>query len=623
MARSPLEWRNVGTPDFSPAMQGVQIAANLMARAGESARTAFQDVDKNLARRDQTEYARRLAALQSSEAAAAAMADGSVFAGLNRLTPEDMARAASIRNSLQAFEGEGQNQRIRASGEERASTLFGQSQADRTARQAAAPVLDQIDMLQRQGKFAEADKLRTENASVLGNLEFGDARTARRDIAQGAADFRQGRYQDQAYNIADWNQGRAVENYNDQNTIAKQMVDLVRQGATWEDAEASILNSGINPRAALGALSQARGMFQSVYGDMTGGAASSGGDDKMNVVNYEARGRGFQSVPDNIQTYGQLQQYGRQMVQGTGGKGSSATGPFQITYSTRDEFAPKVLGPNWQSQPRTPESEDRIAEAIFNASKGSAQALRNRWVSLSPAQAERVRQMPWSQAREIIAQGESGATLSPYQASASAVTTVGNQRLGQDRVRPYSQNAGAALNSTASLPEIVNQFAGKDAPYASVGQQRYSQLVTQAMEQSGGRLNPAMAAEVVNQNLQGRSWLDNTWVGPVSRFFSGSGAGNTYNINRQGMAADISRVTSDEFTNDVLANQERTTAMGTVQALAPQVEAMRSQVQQAIQRDQRVNNGQISNGTRTRMAQLERLEMQYQQALRVSGQALR
>lgn len=135
-----------------------------------------------------------------------------------------------------------------------------------------------------------------------------------------------------------------------------------------------------------------------------GGAAGTG--DPSRVMNYEARAAGFQSVPANVRTLGQASQFAQEVNRA--GVRSSAMGTYQIVGDTLRRYAPRVFGEQWQNVEFSPENQDRLAEAIFNDHRGSASALRGQWVSLSPQQAERIRRMPWSQARVEIARAESG-----------------------------------------------------------------------------------------------------------------------------------------------------------------------------------------------------------------------
>lgn len=124
------------------------------------------------------------------------------------------------------------------------------------------------------------------------------------------------------------------------------------------------------------------------------------------IMNYQARAHGFQSVPPEVQTLGQASDFATRVNRA--GVPSSAMGFYQITGDTLRDFAPRVFGTNWRSQAFNPDAQEQIAEAIFNSAKGDATALHNRWHSLTVAEAERVRHLPWAQARVEIMQGESG-----------------------------------------------------------------------------------------------------------------------------------------------------------------------------------------------------------------------
>lgn len=148
------------------------------------------------------------------------------------------------------------------------------------------------------------------------------------------------------------------------------------------------------------------------------------------VMNYQARAHGFQSVPAEVQTLGQASDFASRVNQA--GVPSSAMGLFQITGDTLRHFAPQVFGTNWRDQAFNPETQDRVAEAIFNSSKDSATSLHNRWSSLTIAEAERVRHLPWAQARVEIMQGESGGSRQPIQIARAGAPIAGGSQLTDD-----------------------------------------------------------------------------------------------------------------------------------------------------------------------------------------------
>lgn len=124
------------------------------------------------------------------------------------------------------------------------------------------------------------------------------------------------------------------------------------------------------------------------------------------VMNYQARDAGFNTVPNSVRTLGQASEFAKQVNRA--GVPSSAMGTYQIVGQTLRNYAPRVLGKDWQSKPYNQTNQDKIARQIFLDHRGSADKLRGQWVSLSRAQAEQVRKLPWKQARVIIARGESG-----------------------------------------------------------------------------------------------------------------------------------------------------------------------------------------------------------------------
>lgn len=133
--------------------------------------------------------------------------------------------------------------------------------------------------------------------------------------------------------------------------------------------------------------------------------------DASRVMNYQARNAGVAAIPDSVQNLGQFSDF----AIGLNNRGvkSSAAGTYQITGGTYREFAPKVFGSNWRNVPLSPQTEDAVGRAIFEAAKGDPAKLRGRWVSLSANEARQIANMPWEQARGVIAAGESGGSVAP------------------------------------------------------------------------------------------------------------------------------------------------------------------------------------------------------------------
>lgn len=112
------------------------------------------------------------------------------------------------------------------------------------------------------------------------------------------------------------------------------------------------------------------------------------------------------SLPDNIQTVGDLVANKRQLVRKLG---ASPVGVFQINAGTWAEFAPKVLGKDWRNAPiRDMATQDAVARAIYESTGSDPNKLAGRWASLDLKEAQQLAGRPWEEVRDKIAQGESG-----------------------------------------------------------------------------------------------------------------------------------------------------------------------------------------------------------------------
>lgn len=90
-------------------------------------------------------------------------------------------------------------------------------------------------------------------------------------------------------------------------------------------------------------------------------------------------------------------------------KGSSASGAFQITQETLQEFGRKVLGDDWESQPFNYENQEKIAKAIFEDSKNGN--LKKRWTSLKNTAPGYYKDKSWEEVRTEILKGELGSNI--------------------------------------------------------------------------------------------------------------------------------------------------------------------------------------------------------------------
>lgn len=319
---------------------------------------------------------------QQYQAAVAAMGDHPTLEQLSQLMLQFPEASEAVRRTYDAMDDTQRQGEFRAAAELHSALVNGQPQV-------AARILRQrIDADRAAGQEPErVDEL------MLEAIESGDpAQIARAtSIARRNAAIMAGPQQYASVYGVDDPDLMQVE-------AGASIIDRNRVGATGDPQDAVVYESPY-VRGADGVLYER---------PQTGaqGATPSGGGDPSRVMNYEARAAGFNTVPADVTTLGQASEFARRVNRA--GVRSSAMGTYQIVGDTLRRYAPRVFGQQWENVEFTPENQDRIAEAIFNDHRGSAQALRSQWVSLSQRDAERIRRMPWQQARGEIARAESG-----------------------------------------------------------------------------------------------------------------------------------------------------------------------------------------------------------------------
>lgn len=139
------------------------------------------------------------------------------------------------------------------------------------------------------------------------------------------------------------------------------------------------------------------------------GAGTRNGRPEDAVVGWAGSAR-----PVSQMKIGEVIQHGREVLipsnKGKFGnppdKGSSASGAFQITQETLNDFGPDVLGPDWENQPFNFENQEKIAKAIYEKSKNGN--LKKRWAGLKNSTPGYYKDIPWEQARADILKGELG-----------------------------------------------------------------------------------------------------------------------------------------------------------------------------------------------------------------------
>lgn len=536
-----LTWRNVDAPDFRTSLEGYQTFSKLLDNAFRGANEGINTFDASLDEKANKAVMAAAMRERDPEAYQAALASGQFLEGVDadRVSAQTYAALNSQASSLlnQATQAQQLGDMKYASDQGKAFDQLGDE-------------YQQIESLRRTGTpeaNAEADRLMASLRPQLGAAGirntiglikglndselFGVDLTGRRQEQTLAAnrdrrdETRLG-YEGERVGFErsrlEMDRGRYNWEVSDRNDIkAGQAAFMAMQGRSMDRETAlSAFNSpefaNLTPGAKMYALQQLNNSWGNIYTPEQLGAAAgfsptvaganigAGPSDPTRVMNYQARAAGFSAVPDSVRTLGDASDFALQV--NSAGVDSSAMGTYQIVGQTMRDYGPRVFGKNWRNIEFNQENQDKLAQAIFNDNRGSADALRRQWVSLSPAEAERVRRMPWEQARQVIAAKESGASAQQVRGGSPASIATGAQlRAGQEGVNkvPATTLLTAAGNNTDPYDVIKSLSTGR---FAGVSPAILNEGLDDVMERSktkDGRytINRAQAAEILKSSL--------------------------------------------------------------------------------------------------------------------------
>lgn len=400
-----LTWRDVAAPNFGGSLDGINQFSRLLDQSLQGAERAVGRYDAAQDEMANRAINERSLAIRDPAALAAAIADGSILGS-------DRFRAST--STLQALDN-----RVGALQQEGLGRInletAGRTNDQAKAFDAAAPDIAEYTRLRETDpKAAEAYRQAHPN---LANPALGGRNIL--SIQRGGLDAETGGLANsntrQAMDLAMRREGRDADLFGREKTewgenraAQSLMAQAYRDGVTMDDMPEYLAAHGISGVTAARLIGISNGVLPANMGGGSVGGGGGGSGDPLSTVNYQARGAGFGSVPASVQTMGDASKYADSI--NSAGVASSAMGPYQIVGNTRDRLAQQEFGKNWRDVPYSMENETRIATRLFNSVKGDPAALRKQWVSLSPAEAERVSRMSAPDALAIIAQKESGAT---------------------------------------------------------------------------------------------------------------------------------------------------------------------------------------------------------------------
>lgn len=513
----PLTWRNVDAPDFGRSMEGVGEFSKLLTGALDRLNGGIKQFDDSKTDQVNKIFQTELLKQQDPMALKAALESGELFnrfgSNAARISGVNIAAAGARENQL--LDTAQAESNLKFTGQERARTVdnwAAQDGAQGIFAAIAAAGGDQgkiNSILADPANAAAIGKLRAPD--IMSMSQFGTGAMRDKATLEGAllGNTRTGiGIESDRFNLDEAKRTPAIRNYVDR---------MMQFGTTAEAQRFAIENIPEGYRADALALYQARGLGGAsnpgtpLDGVLTGpdGAPVSGGAFDVVLGNGKY---GNPSKPITSMSIGEAQDFGENVLQansraaGVGklpsGKvvGSSAMGAFQITRTTLDEFAPKVLGANWKSQPFSAENQDKIAEAIFNASKGGN--LKARWEGLPDSRPGAYANKSWSEMRHIIAGVESKPLNWQPNApklAADALATQMQSNMSGNQYTEVARTFKDEWNKNETNDDVATRIAkAKGMPYKTVLRQ-----IEQIRDEGG--VNASVAGRIAERSITGQS----------------------------------------------------------------------------------------------------------------------
>lgn len=587
-----LTWRNVDAPDFGRALEGYQTFSNLLNQGVAGAQkglAVFEDRQQDEAGKA---FALKLASYTDPKALREALAaDPTLGVNANNLTVEGINQGSGrVKNLF----GDAISQLQLDQG----TYGFDRTKTQDTAYDAASADAQSYIRSAATGDEATANRILANSPTLrgLGYDKILALAKGGQDLVQGGESITDSRVNRSIRQAAE---GRNAAEFGWQSTDRAEQREGIEAASQIASASANApdalaaynaLAPNLRPGAKAYALRQLQEQFGNIFAapaaeaNAAMAAASGAGTlgqggketDPYNVI----LGRGAYGKPPapiTQMTIGQVIDFGKNtLIKNTKGRGigvdsrgdlgSSAVGAFQITQSTLQEYGPKVLGPGWQNRKFDAEAQDKIAEAIFNESKGSAGALAGRWASLTRAEAEQVRKMPWSQAKQVIASGEVSASPGSLNAAADAAQVLIGARQAQENRN--SIGAEATIKAQTDRRNSLQVADGLRAgAFKGIPRDFVNNQIQRIMRE--GNVNAATAGAILEKNLTNTA---DSGLSKFARGVSGIFGGTTPNLaggvrlDDDGIAADIARFKSGRGYQDVLAEAGNMGAAASVQA---------------------------------------------------------
>lgn len=595
-----ITWRNVDAPNFSGVGDSIRSFSGLLGNAtaglsdalGNFQTAARQEVGNQVMQnalqyQDPTEYRN-------------ALASGALFQGVD----PSLISNHTLEN-LDNRTGNLLNQATQQQALDYNTYRTGRMQDLDARGDAASPALRQLALAYQSGDPNTIAKAQQQYGGALDSLPADQVQEI------------MGRLQSQGSNAIGqrrdlFNLGTNMRDDADSQAAIGALSQIVRGAENPNDARilAEAYSRSLSPTAQArlqGLLAQ---QYPGTYGNNVTSAPGTAGTRSGSPfdVTYQFQGT---SKPITQMSIGEVTNHQANMISSLG---ASPVGAYQINKATLEDFAPKVLGENWRNMPLSPENQDKIGEAIFNARKNGN--LKDTWAALPDSTVGAYKNRTWNEMKGLIAQAEVGANPLALQQAAQGNQAVSNLATGMIGTRLMENNAVGnvpdylrTLGDTATPGEVVNRLLEND--FKGADRNWVLARVNEIAQRAG--VSPAMAATVM-QRAQTNVPENMIWRGlqGLNPFISNE-AGNGTRLNDDAVDQMVGALQRGEPLEQSVRNLSTAQAAQNVQAAQQAYDAALAQLQNT---QNKISTGQtaLTALLPSRQAAVERAQMMLQAA---------
>jgi hypothetical protein len=595
-----ITWRNVDAPNFSGVGDSIRSFSGLLGNAtaglsdalGNFQTAARQEVGNQVMQnalqyQDPTEYRN-------------ALASGALFQGVD----PSLISNRTLEN-LDSRTGNLLNQATQQQALDYNTYRTGRMQDLDARGDAASPALRQLALAYQSGDPNTIARAQQQYGGALDSLPADQVQEI------------MGRLQNQGSNAIGqrrdlFNLGTNMRDDADSQAAIGALSQIVRGAENPNDARilAEAYSRGLSPTAQArlqGLLAQ---QYPGTYGNNVTSAPGTAGTRSGSPfdVTYQFQGT---SKPITQMSIGEVTNHQANMISS---QGASPVGAYQINKATLEDFAPKVLGENWRNMPLSPENQDKIGEAIFNARKNGN--LKDTWAALPDSTVGAYKNRTWNEMKGLIAQAEVGANPLAVQQAVQGNQAVSNLATGMIGTRFMENNAVGnvpdylrTLGDTATPGEVVNRLLEND--FKGADRNWVLARVNEIAQRAG--VSPAMAATVM-QRAQTNVPENMIWRGlqGLNPFISNE-AGNGTRLNDDAVDQMVGALQRGEPLEQSVRNLSTAQAAQNVQAAQQAYDTALAQLQNT---QNKISTGQtaLTALLPSRQAAVERAQMMLQAA---------